>query len=46
VPVRIAAGRSSEFQEHSLNLLVAAIIPWNTVYLQRAVDHLLTIELT
>ena len=35
--------RSYENQSHrasGLNLLVAAIILWNTVYLQRAVDHL------
>ena len=35
--------RSYENQRHrasGLNLLVAAIILWNTVYLQRAVDHL------
>ena len=34
--------RSYENQSHRasrLNLLVAAIIRWNTVYLQRAVDH-------
>jgi Tn3 transposase DDE domain len=35
--------RSYENQRHrasGLNLLVAAIILWNTTYLQRAVDHL------
>jgi hypothetical protein len=35
--------RSFENQRHrasGLNLLVAAIILWNTTYLQRAVDHL------
>jgi Tn3 transposase DDE domain len=35
--------RSYENQRHrasGLNLLVAAIILWNTAYLQRAVDHL------
>jgi TnpA family transposase len=35
--------RSYENQRHrasGLNLLVAAIILWNTIYLQRAVDHL------
>jgi Tn3 transposase DDE domain len=35
--------RSYENQRHrasGLNLLVAAIIQWNTTYLQRAVDHL------
>jgi Tn3 transposase DDE domain len=35
--------RSYENQRHrasDLNLLVAAIILWNTTYLQRAVDHL------
>lgn len=35
--------RSYENQSHrasGLNLLVAAIILWNTTYLQRAVDHL------
>ena len=35
--------RSSENQRYragGLNLLVAAIILWNTVYLQRAVDYL------
>ncbi len=35
--------RSYENQSHrasGLNLLVAAIILWNTVYLQRAVDYL------
>ena len=33
----------SKYQRHrasGLNLLVAAIILWNTTYLQRAVDHL------
>src|SRR5258705_1215690 len=33
-PMRISATASG------LNLLVAAIILWNTTYLQRAVDHL------
>jgi TnpA family transposase len=28
------------YRASGLNLLVAAIILWNTVYLQRAVDHL------
>ena len=35
--------RSYENQRHrasGLNLLVAALILWNTTYLQRAVDHL------
>jgi Tn3 transposase DDE domain len=35
--------RSFENQRHrasGLNLLVAAIIPWNTTYLQRAFNHL------
>ena len=35
--------RSYENQRHrasGLNLLVAAIILWNTTYLQRAIDHL------
>ncbi len=38
-----SAIRSYENQRHrtsGLNLLVAAIILWNTTYLQRAVDHL------
>jgi Protein of unknown function (DUF433)/Tn3 transposase DDE domain len=37
--------RSYENQRHrssGLNLLVAAIILWNTVYLQRAIDYLRT----
>lgn len=38
-----SSDRSYENQRHrasGLNLLVTAIILWNTVYLQRAVDHL------
>lgn len=31
---------NQRYRASGLNLLVAAIILWNTVYLQRAVDHL------
>ena len=38
--IRDRSYENQRYRASGLNLLVAAIILWNTVYLQRAVDHL------
>ena len=38
--IRARSYENQPYRASGLNLLVAAIILWNTVYLQRAVDHL------
>jgi hypothetical protein len=37
---RLQSGENRKHRESSLNLVVAAIILWNTVYLGRAIDAL------
>jgi hypothetical protein len=44
--IRDRSYENQRYRASGLNLVVAAIILWNTIYLQRAVDHLRSLGIT
>jgi TnpA family transposase len=42
--IRDRSCENQRYRASGLNLVVAAIILWNTVYLQRAIEHLRALE--